>query len=717
MKNNRFLMLKNMASLPMLARRQQTSVLGAACCALLCAAPVLAAETAPVVETAPVAPTTGAAKSIEALPDAALSPEIASPAPVEQIAPSSALGVDASTRAESQAPITSPAPLPSSRPNVLVIPLDDLVYDAVPTAPSKPMSAAAPSIAPAATPSITLVPAAFFGGGGFSNLIWNARVLAPRLVQAPNLSFSNNLPQAMSDGVADIEPPGPAQLAASALRRALLKRNWNDVLTAAPDSAVIRRAIMEKRVLPAELQALRSAMAQLVAGDVTKPPSNRDGAVQIASRVGQSLGYRAVILLAVAPQDSAIGGTSQKSANYTMLAVDAVRENGEVLRFSQSGATTVRLNEAAATTALSTLETSLGSFGAVSRVERTDRLRDYLADGRAALQSGNAEEAKSQAARALAFSPSNGEANILMGDALRVTDPAAAVPFYKRVLGSRALTAGEVWERIATAYAAAKDWPNTLEAGRRAMAGGTDSASLRMTLATAQFGRAQLFKEAGRADSADAAIADARDQLDKAKAMAPGDPSVARLLASNLIDQKMYREALQTLDVFVAKFPDDLDLQKLYAQALTEIGGRNAEAFRAWARVWSLDGTSSAPVTQSQYRKLAGAFDEYAAALAKRSAQLAMAVASDTLPRDASLLQIIRIGNQMSAAVTALKVMNPERSTETHATRVFAADLLVQAIDNYRTYIAKGESADLTRAAALHRQAILQLNAVRNGSG
>jgi hypothetical protein len=51
-----------------------------------------------------------------------------------------------------------------------------------------------------------------------------------------------------------------------------------------------------------------------------------------------------------------------------------------------------------------------------------------------------------------------------------------------------------------------------------------------------------------------------------------------------------------------------------------------------------------------------------------------------------------------------------------HARRIFAADLLGQALDQHRVFVETGDEIYRGRATDLHRQAIIQLNSARSGA-
>jgi tetratricopeptide (TPR) repeat protein len=400
-----------------------------------------------------------------------------------------------------------------------------------------------------------------------------------------------------------------------------------------------------------------------------------------------------------------------------MLVVDALRERGQTLTFEQTGPDNLALHEAAATTGSARLASIFNAWTPVAAGERAQLAGNYLAAARAAMNTGDVNAARDAINQVLAIDPSRSEANVLLGDILQTSDPIGAAAAYRRALegpGSGAQT-GQTWAKIAAAYARSKDWPRTLDAGRRALNLDHDSGSLRLAMATAQFGRAELFRTANRYESAEAALEDANQHLERARELAPDDPEVARLFATQLLSQKRYREVLQTLDRLVTRYPNDIELQTQYAVALTERGGRDDIAFAAWSRVWKMSGTQNVPLSPTRYRRLAEGFDVYASELAKQAAQLSGGVLTGTLPREAALLQLNRVNDDMQRAEDAIKIIQPpDRNVENvHSARLLSADLLHQAVDAYRVYVETGDEIYRSRAAELHRQAINFLNAAR----
>lgn len=547
---------------------------------------------------------------------------------------------------------------------------------------------------------------------------------------------------------------GASQQAAGPLRQALLRQGLSDILSAAPDSAVMRRALNEKRVAPEVLGVLRRAMAQLVAlsqpngaasveamatapgaaivpepraGTTTAPESAQDkkerwtieatqSATQAAVQLGQAMNYRAVVVLAVVPERRATGGAAGGGkATYALLSVDAVRESATFSSFEAAGATVLSRNQAAAQTAAQGLARRLLELRPLTARERSQRVDEYLKTARAALERGATPEAVSNAKQAIALEPARSASYVVLGDALKDSDPRASADAYKKALAGGGRESGGVWARMAVAYAQARDWPSTMKSGQRALALKFDSASLRGAMATAQFGRAELFRNAGREDSALAAEADGQEHLNRARELAPDDPDIARLFVAQLVAQGQYKAALQILDALAPKYPNDLALQTVYATALLERGERNADAFAAWSRVWKMKGVQSVPLDARLYNRMVQGFDEYVADLARQARLEVDGVAAGTMPREAALLRVTRWSALMDDAKSAIGlILAPENIPDSlHAARVLAADLLSQALDEERVYLETGDDLHRSRATDLHRQAILRLNAAR----
>jgi predicted Zn-dependent protease len=400
------------------------------------------------------------------------------------------------------------------------------------------------------------------------------------------------------------------------------------------------------------------------------------------------------------------------------MLVDTFRETGEFLVFDESGPSLLDAHEAAASTASALLARKLSLWPEITLADRAARANEFLQRARVAIDDKRNGEATEYLNQALAYNPSQNEAQVLLGDNLMATDPVAAAQAYRRALdaGTGSGNVGQTWEKLAGAYATARDWPRTLDAGRRSLALNWDTASVRQAMATAQFGRAELFRRADQTERAEEAELQARQHLDKARELAPDDPAIIRLLAEQLVGQKRYREAVEALDRLMIQVPPDAALLTLYATALTDRGMRDSDAFIAWARVWKMSGTQSAPMNAVRYRRIAEGFDKYVSDGATMAAQLTTGVSAGTLPRESALLQLQKILEDMQTSEAAIRILQPPGGAQNEAnqaSRVFAASTIVQAVNQHRVYVETGDELYRSRANELHRQAIMQLNVAR----
>jgi tetratricopeptide (TPR) repeat protein len=569
----------------------------------------------------------------------------------------------------------------------------------------------------------------------------------PSTLPIPQVPDTSPLLLPASEPVAT-KPPGVAQAAAAPLRRALLRAGYTDVLTTAPDGSAIQRALNSRRLHTRTLDSLQNSVANLVRTTLAAPQAGaatptQDAApaqsatdetalapvIQTAARVGQALGYRAVLVLGVVPNagvaniapPSTLQGTANAAtgtgASYSLLLVDAYRDQGELIIFDETGAGEMERHEAAAATGAALVSKNVQGWPEISLLDKAQLANKYLADARALLAANDVATAHEKLNQVIALDPNRAEAHLLLGEALESSDPSASMNSYQRAVGLNPKD-GETWAKMAIGFATSPtpDWPRAVDAGRRALAAGYDTAGLRQALATAQLGRAELFRKADRINSAEDAEVEARVHLDRAMELAPEDPGVARLIAKQLVQSGRYREAVRTLDRIAIQYPDDVEIQTQYATSLLEMGGREEDAFVAYARVWKLGGQRTVPVDAARYRKLSNGFDLRLSSLGKRSAQLAAGVAQNTMPRESALLQMTRYQEDMEAAITAIKVLQPQslrQGDAIHASRIFAADLMSQALEAYQLYLETGQEIYRGRANEMHRQAIISLNAAR----
>jgi len=581
---------------------------------------------------------------------------------------------------------------------------------------------------------------------------------------------------------------GPAEAASASLRRALLRRGLNDVLTAPLDGSVVRRAVAEGRLSAQVLQQLRDAMNRVTStASVTDSAENANtassstpatpastmvaptvgapavptaivpsvtlsaqvteaaGAVQTASRwasrLGQSLNYRAVLVLSLAPADGS------GKMRYSMLLVDALRDNGEVLSFDADGANStaagaapgnrLAVYEAGAAVGSTLLQQRLTAWTQELAVNRTKLADEALVAARAALAQNRVDEARDALGRVLVLDPARREALLLMGDLqLRAGDADAALSSYRRAAALEG-DKGAVWTQIASAYAAAHNWPETLAAGQQALAAGLDSPALRLAMATAQIGRAQLFDAAGRSESMRDALIEAETHLRRARQMAPDDPSVLRLMSQQLTMQNRSREALQMLDRAAPQMSDDRDFQVSYAGLLSGRSGRELDAFTAWMRAWKLSGADAANnavtgatpdnsstqtptlpvVDRARFRHLVEGYDELAAKMVTRAYTLTSGVVDGSVSRDQAASQIKPMTTDMALANQVLKSFLPpdDRSRDASVQRLEIGDTFSQALNAYEMYVESGDDNLRDRAIEWHKDAMTRLNALRSG--
>ena len=587
---------------------------------------------------------------------------------------------------------------------------------------------------------------------------------------------------------------GPAEAAAAPLRRALLKRGLSDVLTVAANSPVLRRAVAENRLSQQQLDQLDQAMSIVasatniapaetplatpslstaapavpapaavtpavptdnVTGNVTdnvtgnasdNAPDNSfenatQRAVAAASRLGQVLNYRAVVVLTLA-SDSA-GKT-----HYVMLLVDALRENGDVTSFDVPSAnpTIATTNATPSSGTLNTsrlvsyqmsaevgstlLQQKLTAWAQAPLGDRNKITADSLETARVALDENRLTDAREALSRVLAFDARQRDALLLLGDVqLKGGDAEAAILSYRRASildGDQ----GAAWARLTTSYAAARNWPETLNAGKQALAANADSVALRLAMATAQLGRAQLFTDAGRADSADDALADAALHLAKARQLAPDDPAVLRLLAQQLTMKNQTRQALQMLDRAAPQLAYDRDFQVSYATLLAGRDGRERDAFSAWMRATQLidsatsstgsstgNGASSQLpiVDRARFRRLTEGYDQVVAKMVMRAYTLTEGIVQGNVSRESALLELKPMTSNIALANQVLKSLTPpdDRLHDAYTTRLTLGDTFSQAINAYEMYAENGDDALHDKAVELHKTAMSGLNALR----
>ena len=655
-------------------------------------------------------------------------------APLNPVAPGTATAATTAPAAPAAPAPTVAAPVAPAI-NILLLALDELpAPDALLPAPILPAPPDANAITPAITP-------ARWNEMGSPFWQFQAQKKPPRLTEddlfrmepdprallppgrtqpAARGAITDLAPVPLPDNPANrgalapsTAPPGRAQLAAVSLRRALLSLGWGDVLPTAPDAAAISRAVGERRLSARALHELKIATAQLILPDAAPLAQTTARATAAASRVGQALGYRAVVVFYIAPPTTKDGA---QNAAFSFVLADSARETGEAILDDERGASEIALREAGASTAAALLDRALRSWPETSRADRTALAQKHLENARAALDAGDVERAQDELNQTVALDTSRGEPYVLLGDLLANSDPLGAATAYRRAVELNARD-GATWAKIAVAYTTGTvpDWPRALEAARKALESNYDSVPLRVAMATAQFGRADLFRKAERLDRAEDAEFDARKHLDRALELAPDDPLAVRLLARKLVEARRFDEAAQTLDRVAPRYPKDLEIQSQYAAALTGQIGREEDAFVTYARVWALSGVRSVDVDALTYRALAQGFDLRVRNLGKSAVQLTTGVANGALPREDALLQLTKLKEDMTSAENAIGVLRAPNSIapDAAASRVFAADLMNQALEAQQIYLETGQDLQRSRGGQLAAQAIARLNIAR----
>ena len=549
--------------------------------------------------------------------------------------------------------------------------------------------------------------------------------LAPNVVRAPDAPAAP-VPIVPEAPLA-LAPPGRAQLVALPLKRALNAQGYKDVQVVTPHSPTIIRALGEGRLSSRVLDELQGALATLAANNAAGQAADVNATIaagRAAARIGQATGYRAVVGFAVSAP-SAIGvvgagttpdATTQKVA-ADMIVADAQRESAEPLKFVETGDTPEVWQELGGAAGAKLLDGALRDWPATSSDNNAKLAQVHFDAARAAFDRGDIARAQDELNQSLSLDGTQPQSFLLRGDVLRAIDPNAASTAYRKAVELNS-TKGEDWARIAAAYAYAKtpDWRAALLAGQRALALNYDSAPLRVTLATTEYGRAAIFRKLDYPGQADQAESDARGHLERALQIAPDDPTAVRLLARNLLEKRRYEEAARTLDRIAPRYPKDLEIQSQYATALVNLGGREEDAFAAYSRVWKLSGQKSMNVEPVIYRSLARGFDQRLFSLGKVAVQLSRGVASRAILRETALVQLSKLKEEMEDAKDAIAIMQPAAgvSARDSAARVFAADLMDQSLESFQTYLDTGQGDYFARGDTLYRSAVAQLNTARS---
>ena len=514
--------------------------------------------------------------------------------------------------------------------------------------------------------------------------------------------------------------PGRSQLMALSLRRALAAKGYQDVQVATLESTTIMRAQGEGRLSQRVLDELKRSVGQLVNAPNA---SALMVAGRSASRIGQATGYRAVVVfyagapapMGVVGAGTAPGETTQK-VTVNMVVADAQRESVEPLQFEGLGQTENVWRETGGASGAALLDQTLRDWPVTSSDGRVKLAAIHFNAAQSAFDGGDLARAQDELNQSLSLDNSRAQSYVLRGNILRDSDPAGAAGAYRRAVELNSQD-GQDWARIAAAYAYAKtpNWPAVLDAGKKALALNYDSAAMRVAMATAQYGRADLFRKADYPGKAEEAEADARIHLDRALQLAPDDPNAVRLLARTLMSNRRYAEATRTLDRIAPRYPQDLDIQFQYAQALANQPGREADAFAAYGRYWKLTGQKIVVVDAPTYRSLASGFDQRLYDLGKVAAQLSDNVASGAVLQDSAVLQMTKLKEEMDAAQATINVVQPSTAigATTVAARVFAADLMNQSLQMFQNYLETGQDEYRVNGRDLYRQAVGYLNTAR----
>ena len=521
--------------------------------------------------------------------------------------------------------------------------------------------------------------------------------------------------------------PGRSQLMAVSLRRVLIGQGYKDVQVVTPESSTIIRAIGEARLSNRVLEELQRSLAILAANNAAGVPPDVGATIaagRAASRIGQATGYRAVVGFHVAdPTDIGLVGVGAapdaktQKISVNMVVADAQRESVEPLQYVETGDGEAVWRETGAAAGANSLGSTLHDWPANSTENRVQLAQVHFKAAQAAFDRGDLTRAQDELNQSLSLDSSSASVYLLRGDILKAIDPNSAALAYRRAVEVNSQN-GQDWARIAAAYAYAKtpDWPSARNAAERALALNYDSAQLRVVLATVQYGRAELFRQADYPGKAEEAESDARSHLERALQLSPDDPTAVRLLAKNLIDKRRFEEAARTLDRIAPRYPDDLEIQGQYAVALGNQIGREADAFAAYSRVWKLSRQKTVLVDAITYRTLASGFDQRLFDLGKVAIQLSRGVASRAVLRETALLQLSKLKEEMEDAKAAITVMQPAGGVTATAvtSRIFAASLMDQSLESFQTYLETGQNGYFKDGDNLYRNAVASLNSARS---
>lgn len=527
-----------------------------------------------------------------------------------------------------------------------------------------------------------------------------------------------------------VAPAGRSTLAAVSLRRVLTGLGYANVEVASPDSNIIVRALGDKRLSPNTFSRLRGAMQRLASASAL-PEAARAAAItgatptanDVAAALGQATGYRAVIALYVAP------GAEGKTP-FALVLDDSASEHGEPILWSESAKDDASARETGASTGAALVDKSLRLWPATPQVSAKSLADAHWARAKTAGAAGDVALAQDEVLRVSVLDPSRVEAFTFLGDLLSPVDPAGATEAYGRATQINKKD-GESFAKMAIAYmnSPKPDFPRVLDAAKQAILNGADSADLRIAMARAQFGRAGLFRRAdqlknssGSSDnnasyiiSAEDAESNAQINLDRALELSPNNPEALKLMARALITSGRTIEGVQTLDRIAPLFPQDIELQFQYANALLSLPNRKEDAFVAYSRVWKARGQGAANLDDVSAQSLLQGFDQHVFALGKAGRQLSDGVAGGSIGREGAFLQLKRLKADMSDAGDALALLRPPSSSSSVAAiaRTFAASLMSQSLEAQQTFLDTGQDVYRTRANEFFRAAVAQLNSAR----
>ena len=522
-------------------------------------------------------------------------------------------------------------------------------------------------------------------------------------------------------------PPGKAQMIAAPLRRIFVEAGATDVLNTALDGAPMVRAINSARVSPRVISTARAVLRR-AEQDILKnangapveiPAALQEDAVHAFTRIGQAMGYRVVVAVAAPPS------VPPGSPRALILLVDCEQQTGQLIPVivpNQPNNAQDIDNVVAASGAL--LLPRLSRIPPSSSTSKSTLANTYLQAAQEAAAKGDLPAAQDYINQVVGLEPNNADAYETLGDLLQNAAPQAAATAYSRALNITPDN-GPLWSKLALTHILGNNpsWPDALTAAKQALATGYDSALLRTVMASAEFGRARIFKDANRINEAETATRQAKEYMALAMKLAPHNSSanieVSKLMAQNFFDNGQFNEAASALDLVARQYPQNLELQLQYATILSSTENRQEDAFVAWSNVWRLQNDEAVELDAQRYKDIAGGFDKHVFNLAKAASMLTSSAANNSIPAATALPQVQRYATQLKNALDTIRIMRPPAgrfSTEVHVSRLIAADLFSQAVQSYVLYLQNGDQNVLAHGGQLHYQAIDRLNAARKAS-